>query len=582
MRARGLQWQRTSDAIRAFVSRDAADPPRRAVLLTYDLDLPRFEAVLLPELTRRGRQFRTLVMADAGALQTHLKQIGGRHFGRFEMAPVRCRGAGVFHPKLVLLAAGARRLVGIGSANLTTGGLGGNLELMLFADDRAEAGRRVLAGAAAFLDALLESAAVSFPESARRFLHLVLAGLPRSRGDAVLHSLSEPLLDQMQRMSKVAVGRAQRVSVVSPWHSNARSPDATDVSVIRRIEHRLGKPVVLHTDGQDGRGPDVGSAIDVRVRAERAPSDEDDEAPYARRPIRVHAKAYLVEGTRAAALFIGSPNCTHPALTMTAAKGGNVEVLVGTRLGASETSAFRSDLDDLFAPAVGRFVASAPPRPTTAQGRILSGCLLKGRAGMRLELQAPGVRAADVRVAGRVGARELTVRVRHAAGVITDDGALRLLFADQRLPERASASWGSVLWEHLAGRWLPFPVTVPLHGGGDSGPDNLLEDLLLEEIGAWPSGPNEETDDQEGDEANDVNDDALSDELAALAEARHQGRLDRLAVAVALLRRRILGAKAGPAYARARLELVREQVRRMDLEPGLRRIVLGYLDGAPR
>ncbi len=552
------------------------------MLLTYDIDLPRFEAVLLPELTRRGRQFRTLVMADAGALQTHLKQIGGWQFGRFEMAPVRCRDAGVFHPKLVLLSAGARRLVGIGSANLTAGGLGGNLELMLFADDRAEAGRRLLAGAAAFLDALLGSDAVFFPESARRFLHLILAGLPRSRGGAVLHSLSEPLLDQMQRISKVAVGRAQHVSVVSPWHSNARSPDATDASVIRCIEHRLGKPVVLYTDGQEGRGPDVGSAIDVRVRAERATSDEEDDAPYSRRPLRVHAKAYLVEGSRAAALFLGSPNCTHPALTMTAAKGGNVEILVGTRLGAPETSAFKSDLDDLFEPASGRFVASAPPRSTPAQGRILSGCLLKSRAGMRLELQAPGVHAADVRVAGRVGARELTVRVRHSAGVVTDDGALRLLFAGQRLPERAAASWGSVLWEHVDGRWLPFPVTVPLHGGGDAGPDNLFEDLLLEEIGAWPSAPNGEIEEQAEHEANDVNDDALSDELEALAAARHQGHLDRLAVAVALLRRRILRAKAGPAYTRARLKLLREQVERVDLNPGLRRIVLKYLDGGPR
>lgn len=551
------------------------------MLLTYDLDLRRFEAVLLPELTRRGRQFRTLVMADAGALQTHLQQIGGSQFGRFEIAPVRCRGAGVFHPKLVLLVAGKRRLVGIGSANLTAGGLGGNLELMLFADDRAEAGRRVLAGAAAFLDALLESAAVSFPESARRFLRLVLAGLPRSRGDAVLHSLSVPLLDQMQRVSKVAVGQARRVSIVSPWHSNARSPDATDASAIRRIEHKLGKPVVLYTDGRSGRGPDVGSAIEVRVRAERASSDEDDDAPYARRPIRVHAKAYLVEGTRAAALFIGSPNCTHPALTMTAAKGGNVEVLVGTRLGVSEISAFRRDLDDLFAPAVGRFVASAPPRPTAAQGRILAGCLLKTRAGRRLELQVAGVRPGDVRVAGRVGGRVLTVPVRRATGIVTDDRALRLLFADRRLPERASASWGSVLWEHVAGRWLPFPVTVPLQGGGDSDPDGLLEDILLEEVGAWLPAPNGEIEEQEEHEANDVNDDALSEE-AALAETRHQGRLDRLAVAVALLRRRILRAKAGTAYARARLELLREQVRRMDLEPGLRRIVLGYLDGVPR
>ncbi|MEO7732162.1 MAG: hypothetical protein ABIY55_14400, partial [Kofleriaceae bacterium] len=109
---KGLPFRKTADAIASFVKEHGAAGPRRAVLCTYDLQPERFEAVILPELTRRRRWFRTLVLADRAALQQH-EVLGARSAASsYELAPVRLSGPGVFHPKLLVLQAGARMLVG--------------------------------------------------------------------------------------------------------------------------------------------------------------------------------------------------------------------------------------------------------------------------------------------------------------------------------------------------------------------------------------------------------------------------------------------------------------------------------------
>ena len=88
----------------------------------------------------------------------------------YELAPVRLKGPGVFHPKLIVLQAGERVLVGIGSGNLTPGGLGGNLELMLFASTDSTDGRALAGSAIQFLYDLRRASAVRMPPSAQRFL----------------------------------------------------------------------------------------------------------------------------------------------------------------------------------------------------------------------------------------------------------------------------------------------------------------------------------------------------------------------------------------------------------------------------
>lgn len=589
--AKSLVWQRTAEVIRAFVSRCGNHAPRRAICCTYDFDIERFEAVLFPEFTRRGRQFRTLVLADAGALQAHLRQIRPRRFGRFQVSPVRCPRGGVFHPKLVLLAAGSRYLVGVGSANLTSGGLGGNLEMMLFADNATDHGRRLLGGAAHFLDRLVRHKHLLLPESAREFIDVALAGVRRDTG-GLSDSLDVALVDQMAATPSTQGRRpgAREITILSPWHSAAASPDGVDPSVLRRLKRAFdASHVAVFTEGRKGRGPNLGSSTRVYIRVEKpAPRGKNDElaeegeADLERRPTRVHAKAYLVEDSAAGGrLFFGSANCTHPALTRTVAGGGNVELLVASKLKKAEVAALRGDLADLFEHTDKTFAVTAAPAPVQPAGVILAGQVSGGTAGPCLRIEAPTLHRGTVQIAGAPAGKLVRVRVNNRGiGWIEDRSEMRSLFPETA-PARSSDSWGGILWEHVGKTFAPFPVVVPLAAGDHGTSDGALLDLVWEELGLWPvQRPSEEVepDDDQGDGTSDQDD----EDLQALAEANHEGQLDRLAVAVSVLRKRIAAAPAGSAYAKARLDLLRTQIAKLDIPKHVGRTLLDYLNSPSR
>jgi hypothetical protein len=588
--ASGLRWQRTADVLRTFVSQYGAAVPRRAILCTYDFDVERFEAVLFPELTRRGRQFRTLVTADAGALQAHLRQIGARRFGRFQVSPVRCLRGGVFHPKLVLLAAGRRHLVGVGSANLTPGGLGGNLEMMLFADDATDHGRRLLGGAAHFLDRLVQHEHLQLPEPAREFVNVTLAGIRRDPS-GLFDSLEMALVDQMAetRGERSRTVNAPALTVLSPWHSAVASPEGVDPSVLRRLKRAFGASrVTVFTEGRNGRGPNLGVDTRVHIRVEK-PSPrckngelaEEEEANLERRPTRVHAKAYLVEDSgEGGMLFFGSANCTHRGMTLAVAGGGNVELLVVSKLKAAEIAAVRGDLADLFVPADKTFTVTATRAPVQPAGLILAGQISEGAAGPRLRIEAPTLHQGSVEIAATPKCKLVRAHVNRGVGWVEDRTQIRLLFGEAT-PARSNDSWGGVLWERVGKRFAPFPVVVPLAAGDHETPDGALFDLVWEELGLWPSQADSKetkTDDEQIASMSEEDD----EDLQALAEARHEGQLDRLAVAVSVLRKRIAAAGAGSAYAKARLDLLRTQIAKLDMPKHVRRALIDYLNSPHR
>lgn len=580
---KGLRWQRTADAMRSFVSLYGSSAPRRAIFCTYDFDVERFEAVLAPELTRRGRQFRTLVTADAGALQAHLQQSGKRRFGRFQVAPVKCRPGGVFHPKLVLLAAGRHHLVGVGSANLTAGGLGGNLEMMLFADNRTEHGRRLVGGAANFLDRLLRHESILMPLSAREFIEMALAGIPRDP-TAFSDSLKTPLLGQMKaaHYDHARHNDARELTILSPWHSAAASTDGVDPAVLRKLKDSLGTSRVnVYTEGRNGRGPGLGTHARVHIRTEKISAPAKDETPATdtdalleRRPMRVHAKAYLVESSRGGGtLFFGSANCTQPALTRSVSHRGNVEILVASKLGTTEVASVRNDLADLFSLAEKSFLVTSAPPPAQTSGVVLAGHLLKGSAKTRLRLETPTLSAGVVRIAGEPKGRLIRVRIRRGVGFVDNPADIQALFKSSE-PDRTSESWGGVLWERVGTSFAPFPVSVPLIAGESGAPDDVLLDFVWEELGVWPATAQGEASDD--DEAQDLAADDDKD-LEALTEAKHEGQLDRLAVAVSILRKRIAAADAGSSYSEARLRIFRGQIAKLDLPAHVRGVLLDYL-----
>jgi hypothetical protein len=279
-------------------------------------------------------------------------------------------------------------------------------------------------------------------------------------------------------------------------------------------------------------------------------------------------------------LFFGSANCTHPALTRTVAGGGNVELLVASKLEAAEVAAVRGDLADLFVPADKTFEVTSAPAPAQPAGVVLAGQISEGAAGPRLRIEAPTLRQGTVEMAAAPASHLVRVRVNRGVGWIEDQSHIRSLFGEAA-PVRSSDSWGGVLWERVGKTFAPFPVAVPLAAGDHGTPDGVWLDLGREERGLWPAladGEEIEPDDEQIESTSEEDD----EDLLALAEAKHEGQLDRLAVAMSVLRKRIVAAAAGSAYAKARLDLLRKQVAKMDIPKHVRRALVNYLNSPNR
>jgi len=579
---KGLGARKTADAIAAFVREHGAVGPRRAVLCTYDFDPVRFEAVILPALTRR-RWFRTLVLADGAALQKEGVLEHRASDSGYELAPVRLRGAGVFHPKLVVVQAGARVLVGVGSGNLTAGGLGGNLELMLFASNDTADGRALAASAIQFLDDLRQADAVVMPRPVGEFLSRLCASAARNQGGPILHSLDQPLIGQIEAGRPRAVERAV---VVSPWHSSSASPEGIEPAVLQAVSGALGARPVVHTEGErmaggkGMKGPRLGSGIEVRVlkptsRVDDADLDAsagEDAETAPRRPARLHAKAYLAAGQRGATLWFGSANCTTPALLRSARRHGNVELLVKIALDRKALAAIDADLEDMFEDKQGELSGAKPAQVPRPRGQVLTGYVSQWGEGATLILElAPSPAARAIRVARTAKlAPVVTVRAASGASSIELDAATTArLFGAEPSP---------VLWEQVGSRGVAFPVSVPcvpITEDAEIALDDALSDLWGRIPAAHERTKRRLRDDGELDTDGDEERDA---ELALLTRTEHQGRLDRIAVRVELLRRHLASGHGGGSDARAPY---REMIARLGLEAALQNMLLDHL-GAPR
>lgn len=592
-RRTGLRWERTSDAIRTFVRTHGQPSPRRAVLCTFDFDPDRFNASLFPQLTSRGRQFRTLIIADAGALQAKLGRLASPAFDRYAIVPAKCHAGGVFHVKVLFLRAGESFLVGIGSANLTPGGFGGNLELMLFADHTSGEGRALAYGAASFLSRLVKCEAVAIPRASRRFIKAAIAGL-ETKSDVVLDTLDGALLPQMARAQRAVCGqRVNSLTILSPWHSATASPDQTDSEVVGMLRKQMSVAgdVRVFTQGAGGCGPRLGNKVEVLIpsRERNGPttdgdsvSDDEDAHAFDHRPSTLHAKAYLACGNRGNVLFFGSANCTLPALARPVSQGGNVEVLVATRLSNAEVQAFNNDLEEMFSPAEATEDCQHPEQPPAATGSVLAGHLVSGGSGTVLRIEASEIGSRSVLIAAKRGAaRPVTVALSDGNGTVEEARELDELFPGGT-PNRSDGSWSRVLWENHNDEWVPFPVVLSLLEPTSSDPDAALLEILEEECGWWPRVDNGRDGAEVGDNASNENEQDSEDEDREIwTEAEHQGELDRIGVAVALLRKRTAGRFQSPKAAKQDTALLLERIEALPLKPHLAREVRRFLTRRP-
>ncbi len=295
------------------------------------------------------------------------------------------RKGGVFHPKLFLAVREDAVFVAIGSANLTKGGLGGNLELLtplLFSRDAERPPPRgVLEGILDFVSRVAKNLRVA-DDSAGRVLDiveqakLVLDDLPEPRRGPDLrfaHSFDAPIWDQLR--SAHGDDAVQHVLVVSPFlEADTQSTDPAD-SLLRHVLDdglpwgaRAKLPrLTLCTDAIDPSKPmplprlaleELGAKVELRAQA------------LSVEPRRLHGKLVAVFGKKRTTMLWGSPNFTPSALQRTPAEHGNVEcaLVLSTAAGSADIDGLLEELDlgNLFLAHRGALPPAYVPLPQTA------------------------------------------------------------------------------------------------------------------------------------------------------------------------------------------------------------------------
>jgi hypothetical protein len=511
----GLARRHWVEPIEEFVRTHAATAPRWAVICTYEIDLERLASGVAPVLSRRGRQYRTLVLADGGPLEGALATAPRSIPGAFNVHPVRLNGRAIFHPKLVLLRAGRHARVVFGSANATGGGLGGNLELWSHSDDR-----EILAATVAMLRDLAASrpSTLALDPAARRGLLRATVGLTSRTSETVWSSLYEPFARRLARTTAGGVGRA---IVVSPLYASEGGVQSARRAIpAPHVDFYTSLPAVVPS----------GTAWEYSPRLS---SDSDDSDPQTL-PATLHAKAYVLVGGRSGHVaWTGSANFTAPALRRSVSGGGNFEFLVRTSLTKQEVENLAADLEQNWKRSKpGREVPAPEERLSSPRGSILSGELLRGRAlSLRLYAAAGASRVPIERTGQRIDARF------HRGTATINGPALARLLRGLDL----SFAQPLVLHEIVGRSRIPFVVNVPFVPEGADGDsielDALVDDFLGRVRVASAAADDEGSDGESDDEDPEEVDEDLEEDGERLDEAAHQGRLDLLAVKAVLLGR---------------------------------------------
>lgn len=277
------------------------------------------------------------------------------------------RPGGVFHAKLFLAVRDGAVFAAIGSANLTRGGLGANLELLtplVFAPHAERLPpRAVLEDVLAFVRRVAGDLRVA-GDSAERVLAvvdqamLVLDDLPEPRRSPDLrffHSYEVPIWEQLRDLH--GDDPVQHLLVVSPF-LEADKPEADGADSLLR--HTLGEGLPwaprakaprlsLCTDAIDPNKPmplprlaleELAAAVEIRAQALSA------------EPRRLHGKLVAIFGKKRTTVLWGSPNFTPSALLRAAQDRGNTECALAVSMAASSVDAAcvleEFNLGDLF------------------------------------------------------------------------------------------------------------------------------------------------------------------------------------------------------------------------------------------
>jgi hypothetical protein len=514
----GLSRQRWIEPLESFVREHGHSTPRWAVICTYECDVGILDRQVLPVLTRRNRAFRVVVLADAGTLEERFRAAAAPK-GTVNIHAVRLRKGGIFHPKLVLLRAGSAVRVCFGSANISAGGFGANLELWSHSDEP-----EIVESTADLLARLTTDPQIVLDATCRRQLRRALVGIRQRASHRLWSSLDRSFANHLRL--KPPPDR-WGLTVVSPAYASS-----TGARLARRVFKNA--TATIYTD----QPVPIPNAT-TRVYSPPDAADDKANADVGDYPSRLHAKLYLVHGPNAAEVWLGSANFTAKALAKPVSGGGNLECLFRSDLPVEEVRTLLEELDKTFLPPGKLRPWSELERDEVpvSEASIIGGELNNGRAGWRLTLYTvPGT----LRVVIECGGKRATIPIRGERGVLCE-GDLRRLLPELLL----NGPSVRIIYEIVNGDRVPILINVPfVPDPADDGSSEAHLDVLLDELrGRLPtSGPTKDDGlSQENIESSDDDSDPLLEDFGRrIDEARHQGELDRVAVKAAMARRLIL------------------------------------------
>lgn len=300
-----------------------------SIATSFGIDFDAYENIVLPRLRGAGCR-NNLVLAD-GRLLTHAlcgASALPHHAGR--LYTINGIGApGVFHPKL-FFQAGRRcgRLI-VSSANLTTPGLGGNLELagMVTSDEPGSGEQGLVAAGWRYLSRFLNgdqqatAAQVDWMLSRAPWLAKATPATgPVGLADGTLAALltTGQTSGIGQSFTDLVSEPVERLIVISPyWDSN--------LAALSYLTERLSpSEVSVLLDPECTVFPTwaLGKVRGVRLY---------DRGDF-RKGRFIHAKAIIAQTATADHVLVGSANCTLPALGNADFAGSNQEACLYRRL----------------------------------------------------------------------------------------------------------------------------------------------------------------------------------------------------------------------------------------------------------
>lgn len=299
------------------------------ITTTFGIDFDAYENIVLPRLRGAGCR-NNLVLAD-GRLLTHAlcgASALPHHAGRLYTIN-GMNAPGVFHPKIFMQAGRRRGRMIVSSANLTTPGLGGNLELagMIMSDEPGSGEQQLISAGWRYLSRFLNedqqatAAQVDWMLKRAPWLTQATPAIgPVGLADGTLAALltTGETSGIGQRFTELVDEPVERLIVISPYWD----PNLAALSYLTERFSPGETSVMLDPD--------------CAVFPKWALSKVQGVRLYDRGDFRkgrfIHAKAIIAQTANADHVLVGSANCTLPALGDATFAGSNEEACLYRRL----------------------------------------------------------------------------------------------------------------------------------------------------------------------------------------------------------------------------------------------------------